>query len=145
VSYAAHLDRKLDVSGLGTFTVDVAYGGMFYLIIAAEDRGLTIDPKNAAQLCELGERVRDAAVESIRVNNPASAGIGSVAAANIVGAARSPANHGCSAVVTPMPPGHTGFAIRRGCLLSGSFPTPASSLRQPRNPCPSSMASLPAA
>jgi proline racemase len=116
-SYATHLDHKLDVPGLGTFTVDVAYGGMFYLIIAAEDLGLTIDPENATQLCELGERVREAAVESITVNNPASAAIGSVDAVNIVGAARSPANHGRSAVVMPMPPGHTGFAIRRGCLL----------------------------
>jgi proline racemase len=104
-SYATHLDHKLEVSGLGTFTVDVAYGGMFYVIIAADDLGVSIDPQNAAQLCELGERVREAAVESIDVINPASASIGSVDAVNIVGAPRSPENHGRSAVVMPMLPG----------------------------------------
>ena len=104
-SYATHLDHKLVVAGLGTFTVDVAYGGMFYVIISADDLDVSIDPQNAAQLCELGERVREAAVESIEVINPASASIGSVDAVNIVAAPRSAENHGRSAVVMPMLPG----------------------------------------
>jgi proline racemase len=104
-SYATHLDYQLEVPGLGTFTVDVAYGGMFYLIIAAEDLGVSIDPENAAQLCELGEHVREAAIGVIAVNNPASTSIGSVDAVNIIAGPRSPDNHGRSAVVMPMLPG----------------------------------------
>ena len=104
-SYATHIGHKLDVPGLGTFEVDVAYGGMFYLIISADDLGLTIDPGSAAHICELGERVREAAVEAITVDNPAFRTRASVDAVNIISAPRSPDNHGRSAVVMPMLPG----------------------------------------
>src|SRR5215813_9382831 len=34
-AFATHLDAPLEVSGMGTVTVDVAYGGMFYVIADA--------------------------------------------------------------------------------------------------------------
>ena len=40
-AFATHLDAKVEVRGLGTVTVDVAYGGMFYVIADAEPLGLT--------------------------------------------------------------------------------------------------------
>jgi len=104
-SYATHLDHELEVPGLGTFTVDVAYGGMFYVIVSAEDLDVTIVPENAADICELGERIRAAAVNRIHVDNPASTGMSGVDAVNIVSAPHDAGNHGRSAVVMPMVPG----------------------------------------
>ena len=40
-AFATHLDAKVEVRGLGTVTVDVAYGGMFYVIADAAPLGLT--------------------------------------------------------------------------------------------------------
>ncbi len=38
-AFATHLDAPVEVSGLGTVTVDVAYGGMFYVIADVEPLG----------------------------------------------------------------------------------------------------------
>ena len=43
-AFATHLDAKVEVRGLGTVTVDVAYGGMFYVIADAVPLGLTLAP-----------------------------------------------------------------------------------------------------
>src|SRR5580698_5664310 len=39
-SFAVHLDKKIEVPHLGTVVVDVAYGGMFYVISDATPHGL---------------------------------------------------------------------------------------------------------
>ena len=39
-AFATHLDAPVEVAGLGTVIVDVAYGGMFYVMSAAEPLGL---------------------------------------------------------------------------------------------------------
>lgn len=104
-SYATHLHEELVVPGVGTLEVDVAFGGMFYLIVHAEQLGVDIDPGNAAHICELGERVREAALKTIIVDNPVYDGPSSVDAVNVVSAPRNPRNHGRSAVVMSMLPG----------------------------------------
>ena len=38
-AFATHLDTPIEVPHLGTVTVDVAYGGMFYVIASAEAFG----------------------------------------------------------------------------------------------------------
>jgi proline racemase len=43
-SFAVHLDRAIEVRGLGSVVVDVAYGGMFYVIADADQFGLRLTP-----------------------------------------------------------------------------------------------------
>src|SRR4029077_17217353 len=43
-AYAAHLDARIEVSQLGTLTVDVAWGGMFYVIAEAAPLGFALTP-----------------------------------------------------------------------------------------------------
>src|SRR5436305_2268378 len=43
-AFAVHLDAPLEVPQLGTLTVDVAYGGMFYVIAEAAAVGLRLTP-----------------------------------------------------------------------------------------------------
>jgi proline racemase len=60
-SFVEHLDAALEVDGLGTISVDVAYGGMWYAIADAAALGFAIEPSEARALCDVGERVRVAA------------------------------------------------------------------------------------
>ena len=47
-AFATHLDAPIEVPDLGTVTVDVAYGGMFYVIADAEALGFRLCPTRAA-------------------------------------------------------------------------------------------------
>jgi proline racemase len=60
-AFATHLGAPLHVDDLGTITVDVAFGGMWYAIADAAELGFTIDPHEARALCDVGERIRLAA------------------------------------------------------------------------------------
>jgi proline racemase len=57
-AFAAQLGARLDVEGLGTIAVDVAFGGMWYAIADAAALGFAIEPHEARALCEVGERIR---------------------------------------------------------------------------------------
>jgi proline racemase len=77
-SFADRLDAPLEVEGLGTLTVDVAFGGMWYAIADAAALGFELEPGEARELCEAGERIRAAAREQLpcaHPENPAIAGV----------------------------------------------------------------------
>jgi len=64
-SFVAQLDAQLDVDGIGRITVDVAFGGMWYAIADAAALGFAIEPREARELCDVGERIRMAAKEQL--------------------------------------------------------------------------------
>jgi proline racemase len=77
-SFADRLDAPLEVDGLGTITVDVAFGGMWYAIADANALGFAIEPHEARDLSVTGERIRAAAREQlapVHPENPAIAGV----------------------------------------------------------------------
>jgi trans-L-3-hydroxyproline dehydratase len=77
-SFADRLDASLEVEGLGPLNVDVAFGGMWYAIADAGALGFAIEPDEARELCEAGERIRVAAREQLQCvhpENPEIAGI----------------------------------------------------------------------
>jgi proline racemase len=61
----AHLGAAVDVEGIATVEVDVAYGGMWYAIVDAHALGFAIEPHEARDLCAVGERIRVAAKEQL--------------------------------------------------------------------------------
>lgn len=67
-AHATQLDASLEVKGLGTLTVDVAFGGMWYCIADAAALGFAIAPDEARELCEAGERIRLAAKAQLDEN-----------------------------------------------------------------------------
>ena len=69
-SYCEALDAVLEIEGLGTVCVDVAFGGVFYVMPRAGDFGLRIDPAHARDMVEIGNRIKAAAVEQIPVQHP---------------------------------------------------------------------------
>jgi proline racemase len=77
-SFADRVDAPLEVDGLGTLTVDIAYGGMWYAIADAAALGFAIEPAEARDLSLAGERIRAAAREQLpcaHPENPEIAGV----------------------------------------------------------------------
>ena len=72
--FADRLDAPLEVEGLGTIAVDVAYGGMWYAIADARALGFAIEPHEARDLSLTGERIRAAAREQLPCVHPENPG-----------------------------------------------------------------------
>ncbi|RQR47389.1 hypothetical protein DIE21_26830 [Burkholderia sp. Bp9140] len=69
-AFAAHLDAYVDVSGVGSVKLDIAYGGMTFAIVDAKSLGFGITPDEARELCELGQKIKAAAVEQLAFSHP---------------------------------------------------------------------------
>ncbi|MFZ2103483.1 MAG: proline racemase family protein, partial [Oricola sp.] len=72
-SFADRLDAALEVEGLGTLTVDTAYGGDSFVIADAAALGFAIVPDEARELAETGVRITRAANEQLGFVHPANA------------------------------------------------------------------------
>jgi proline racemase len=77
-SFVEQLDAPLEVDGLGTLSVDVAYGGMWYAIADARALGFSLEPSEARELSLTGERIRAAAREQLTCVHPEKADISGV-------------------------------------------------------------------
>ena len=82
-AFAVHLDAPVEVPGLGTVTVDVAYGGMFYVIAEAAPFGLRIAPEEAREIVRIAELIKGAAREQLPVVHPENPGIAGVSIAQM--------------------------------------------------------------
>jgi proline racemase len=65
--FAVHLDAEIDVPHIGRVTVDVAYGGMFYVIADADQVGLTLACDEAREIARIGEMIKAATCEQLEV------------------------------------------------------------------------------
>jgi trans-L-3-hydroxyproline dehydratase len=81
--FADRLDATVEVEGLGTLTVDVAYGGMWYAIADAEALGFAIEPSEARDLSLAGERIREAARQQLPCVHPENPEISGVSIVQI--------------------------------------------------------------
>jgi proline racemase len=81
--FAEHLDAPLEVEGLGTLIVDVAYGGMWYAMADARALGFELVPSEARELSLVGERIRVAAREQLPCVHPENAAIAGVSIVQI--------------------------------------------------------------
>ena len=69
-SFVSQLDARLDVPGVGTLDVDVAFGGMWYAIADAHALGFALEPSEARELSRVGELIRAAAAEQLECVHP---------------------------------------------------------------------------
>ena len=70
-SFAARLDAQIEVAGIGTLTVDTAYGGDSFVIVPAAAVGIEIRPENARDLAMAGMKITKAANEQLGFHHPA--------------------------------------------------------------------------
>jgi proline racemase len=73
-SFADRLGAKLEVAGLGTLTVDTAYGGDSFVIVDAQRLGFALEESEARELAVTGMKITAAANEQLGFTHPENAG-----------------------------------------------------------------------
>jgi proline racemase len=92
-SFVMAADAVVDVPGLGKITMDVAYGGNVYAILAAEAVGLEIRPENAGKAIELGRKIKQAVNDQVPIQHPEKEFINECTHVEFYGPPKSPAAH----------------------------------------------------
>ena len=69
-SFAGKLDAQLEVEGLGTITVDTAYGGDSFVVVDARALGFDITEDEARDIARLGVRITNAANDQLGFHHP---------------------------------------------------------------------------
>ena len=91
-AFATHLDAAVEVPTLGTVVVDVAYGGMFYVIAEAERFGLQLTPDEGRDITRITELIKAAAAEQLPVTHPDQPGFAGITIGQLSGPPHDPAN-----------------------------------------------------
>lgn len=86
-AFALHRDARIEVPGVGPMRVDVAWGGMWYLIVDAAELGLELHPGEHREIVALGERARVAANQQLRVLHPGNPALADYIQGTVIGSA----------------------------------------------------------
>jgi len=63
-------DVAVDLRGIGSINVDVAFGGNFFALVPAKALGVAVHPENSVRLIELGAAVKTAVNAKLSVQHP---------------------------------------------------------------------------
>lgn len=69
-SFAERLDAVIEVEGLGSVTVDTAWGGDSFVMVDAKKLGFALTPDEAHDIAKLGVRLSDAGTEQLGFRHP---------------------------------------------------------------------------
>jgi proline racemase len=98
-AFAVHLGKSVEVPGLGTVAVDVAFGGMFYVIAEAGPLGLRLTPDEGRDIVRIGEMIKAATHEQLPAVHPENSQISGVTIAQLTGPPMHPGSSGRNAVI----------------------------------------------
>ncbi|MEM6987135.1 MAG: proline racemase family protein [Pseudomonadota bacterium] len=98
-AFAVHLDVPLEVPSHGVATVDIAWGGMFFVIADATQFDLDPVAENGSDIVRIGEALRVAAAEQYPVVHPDNPHITGPTISQLTAPAVAQDTHGRSAVV----------------------------------------------
>ena len=71
-SFADKLDAVIEVAGLGSVTVDTAFGGDSFVLVDAASLGLSVRPDHARDIAEIGVKITRAANEQLGFQHPSA-------------------------------------------------------------------------
>ncbi len=97
-AFAIHLDVEIDVPHLGKVIVDIAWGGMLYVIADAEQLGIEVTSENGGELVRASEMIRVATVEQMPVFHPETPSFTGPSISQISGPPTHPKAHRKNAV-----------------------------------------------
>jgi proline racemase len=100
-SFVFRQDADIEVPGLGTITMDIAYGGNYYAILRAEDVGLRIRPEYTGDIVRVANLIRDAVNSQVKVFHPEKDFIHQVTHVEFSAPPTDPGAHLKNAVVIP--------------------------------------------
>jgi trans-L-3-hydroxyproline dehydratase len=92
-SFAAGLDRTVDVPDVGPVRYDLAFGGAFYAYVDAGDLGLKLLPGEAPRLIEVGRAIKKVVMTSPSIAHPVDPELGFLYGVIFVGPAEDPSHH----------------------------------------------------
>ncbi len=69
-SFVDKMEATIEVTGLGTLTVDTAYGGDSFVIVDSRQLGFAITPDEAREMAETGIKITNAANEQLGFHHP---------------------------------------------------------------------------
>lgn len=69
-SFAAELDQRLEVDGIGPLKVDTAYGGDSFVVVDADALGLSLTADEAHKIARLGVSITNAANQQLLFQHP---------------------------------------------------------------------------
>jgi proline racemase len=84
-AFVHYLGVPIEVEGVGTVTVDVAYGGMNYALVDAGAFSLALRPDEARDICALGQKIKAAATAQLKVVHPENPKIRDVTVTEFMG------------------------------------------------------------
>ena len=87
-AFVYHLDAPIEVDGMGTVMVDVAWGGMAYVIADAKSLGFMLTPDEGHDLCVAGQKLKHAAAEQLEAIHPINPEFGGITQTEFVGPMR---------------------------------------------------------
>ena len=100
-SYTAHLDKTITVPTIGEVVVDVAWGGMYYVIAEAKQLGLKLIPENGREIVRISEMIHTAAAEQLEVIHPENPAFNGVTICQLTDRSTRPGVHRINAVTVP--------------------------------------------
>ncbi len=84
-SFADRLEAVIEVAGIGTLTVDTAYGGDSFVIVDARTLGFAITQDEAKDIAETGVRITSAANEQLGFTHPTNPGWNHISFCQVAG------------------------------------------------------------
>lgn len=69
-SFLLRREVKVDVLGLGSLTVDIAYGGDFYVFVDADALGIELGPHNDGEITAAARRIIPAVNAQLEIRHP---------------------------------------------------------------------------
>ncbi len=97
-AFVVHLDAPLRVDGLDDIKVDIAWGGMFFVMANADELGIDLGPDNGAQVVRVSERILAAAQDQLPVTHPENPEIKGPTITNLWGSPITPGTDGRGAI-----------------------------------------------
>ncbi len=97
-AFAVQLDATVELPGHGPASVDIAWGGMFFVLADAAQFGLDPTAANGAAVVRLSEALRAAAAEQLPVTHPENPAITGPTISQLTAPPTDPATHGRGAI-----------------------------------------------
>ena len=89
-AFSVYTNESISVPEIGEVKVDVAYGGMFYVILDSEELGLKLSPENGGEIVRVAEMVKAIASEKLPVVHPENKEISGITIAVVSGPPENP-------------------------------------------------------
>ena len=90
-AFSVYTNESISVPEIGEVKVDVAYGGMFYVILDSEELGLKLSPENGGEIVRVAEMVKAMASEKLPVIHPENKEISGITIEVVSGSPENPA------------------------------------------------------